>query len=333
MNDDNKFGLKDVYSDFFVIGTAINTDMITRYGDIIINEYSSITPENEFKFCNIHPQEDVYYFDDMDYLIKYAKKNHMLVRGHTLVWHECMSDWLVQDEEGGEVSADVLIRRIEQHIHSVVGRYIDDIYCYDVINEVISDDENEMFRDTILYRIGREELIERAFIAAHEAAPKAKLYINDYNACIPHKCEKIYRLVKHLIDKGIPIHGIGLQGHYNINFPSAEAIDEALLKLSKLGLDIQITEMDISMYGYENRCKNIHFPTNEMLERQKVQYNNIFKMYRKYSDIISSVTLWGVADDYTWLDDFPVEGRKDWPLLYDDKLRRKSCYDAIVRIE
>jgi len=123
---------------------------------------------------------------------------------------------------------------------------------------------------------------------------------------------------------------LNVQGHYNINFPTPSMVEEAICKLATLGLDIQITEMDISMYGYENRCKDMQTPTNNMLERQAECYDEMFNVFRKHSDVISGVTMWGVADDYTWLDDFPVEGRKDWPLLYDEKLCKKPAYNRII---
>lgn len=324
----NNIGLCYIYEDMFPIGTAINAEMIERYGSIITDNFSSITPENELKTHHIHPEEDRYEFDKADYLVDYALMQGMKVRGHTLLWHESLPDWLVYANDK-PVSKDVFLKRLKEHIYKVADRYRDKIYCWDVVNEVISDAENEFFRDMLIYQIAGEEFVEKAFHYAHEAAPKALLYLNDYNACISNKCDKIYRLVKKLKSDGVPIHGIGLQGHYNINFPSSDAIDSALNKLSELELDIQITEMDVSMYGYENRRKDITSPSDDMLERQKIFYDRTFEVYRKYKDIISGVTLWGVADDYTWLDEFPVQGRKDWPLLYDVSLHKKPAYDAI----
>lgn len=322
-------GLSFIYRDIFPIGTAINEGMIERYGRIITDNFASITPENELKFHNIHPRKYDYQFDKADYLVDYAISNGMKIRGHTLIWHERLPDWLIYENEK-RVSKELLLKSLKEHIHKVVDRYKDKIYCWDVVNEVISDDEHTLFRDTALYQIAGEEFIEKAFYYAHEAAPKSKLFLNDYNACIPSKCDKIYKLVKKLKSDGVPIHGIGLQGHYNINFPASEAIDNALKKLSELELDIQITEMDVSMYGYENRSTDIVCPSNNMIERQKIFYDRTFEVYRKYKNVISGVTLWGVADDYTWLDEFPVYGRKDWPLLFDEKLQKKPAYEAVT---
>lgn len=197
--------------------------------------------------------------------------------------------------------------------------------------EIAVDDNSDFYRDTLWKRILGEEYIEKAFYFAHEADPNALLFINDYNACIEQKCEKIYSLVKGLLKKGVPVHGIGLQGHYNINFPSVEAIKKGIDRLASLGLKIQITEMDISMFGYEDRRKDLTMPSEEMLKRQSEAYAGIFELFRSYSDVITGVTLWGVADDYTWLDSFPVDGRKDWPLLFDERKRKKDAYYSVAK--
>lgn len=322
--------LYDVYAAYFPIGTVLNIPMIKRYKNIITDNFTSITPENELKFHIVHPAEDIYDFSSADALVNYAVENRMFVRGHTLIWHESTPKWVFY-KDGRQVSREILLERMKEHISTVVGRYKENIYCWDVINEAIDDNEDIFYRNSKWKEIIGEEYIEYAFRYAHEANPGAELYLNDYNACINHKCDKIYTLTKHLLDKGVPIHGIGLQGHYNINFPSVESIKEGIEKLALLGLKIQITEMDISLFGYEDRRDDLMEPSAEMLEKQAEAYGKIFELFRNYKDVITGVTIWGVADDYTWLDDFPVKGRKDWPLLFDCNLRPKSAYERVIK--
>lgn len=324
-----KVCLKDKYRAYFPIGTAINSEMIERYGSIITDNFSSITLENEMKFSKIHPFEGEYSFEESDRLVEYALDNKMFVRGHTLVWHESVPDWLFNDNNH-IVTRELLLDRIKEHIHTVVGKYKGKVYCWDVVNEVIDDSEELFYRHTPYYKIIGEDYIEKAFQYAHEADSDALLFLNDYNVCIGHKCEKIYKLVKRLKEKDVPIHGVGLQGHYNINYPSIDAIRKGIERIAELGIQIQFTEMDISVYGYEDRRKDLLMPTSEMMERQAESYGRLFELLREYKDVITGVTLWGVADDYSWLHDFPVEGRKDWPLLFDESLCEKDAYNSVI---
>ena len=324
-----KMYLKDKYMSYFPIGTAINLQMIKKYGKVIIDNFSSVTLENEMKFEKIHPYEEEYVFDEADRLVEYATDNKMLVRGHTLVWHESVPKWLF--ETGDCINTrEMLFARMKDHINTVVGRYKGKVYCWDVVNEVIDDTEEVFYRQTPYYKIMGEEYIEKAFQYAHEADPEALLFLNDYNACIDYKCEKIYNLIKNLQKKDLPIHGVGLQGHYNINYPSIDSIRRGIERFAELGIQIQFTEMDISVYGYEDRRVDLIVPTSEMMQRQAETYGKIFELLREYKDVITGVTIWGVADDYSWLHNFPVEGRKDWPLLFDEALREKQAYYSIV---
>ncbi len=317
------------YEKYFSVGTAINKGMIERYGNIITDNFSSVTLENELKFDRLCDENFNYNFNEADYLIQYANINNLKVRGHTLIWHESTPEWVFR-ENGENVSKNKLIERMEKHISTVVDRYKDVIYCWDVVNEAIDDAESGYLRRTKWKELIGSDYIEYAFRFAHGADPNAILFLNDYNACIDHKCEKLYALVLDLLKKNVPIHGIGLQGHYNINFPNVEDIRKGLNRLKTLGLQIQITEMDISLFGYEDRRTDLDNPTEEMIKKQAERYERIFEVYREFSDVITGVTLWGVADDYTWLDEFPVNNRKDWPLLFDENLHKKDAYNRII---
>lgn len=319
-----KIGLKDIYKSSFLIGTAINRHMIEKYETLIPLNYNSVTLENELKMCEVLT-EDGYNFDEADYLVDYSKSHEMEVRGHTLLWHEGIPDFLLYNND-----KKLFKNKLDDYILTTVDRYKGTICSWDVVNEILDDSKETFFRNSKLFQVLGEECIYDSFHMAHEADPDATLCINEYNACIDYKCEKLIHFIQKMKGQNIPVHGIGLQGHYNINFPTPEMIEEAILKLIKLDLRIQITEFDISMYGYEDRRTDLTKPTVEMLDRQAKKYEDIFRIFHKYKDYIDSVTFWGVSDEYTWLDEFPVNGRKDWPLLYDEELKEKKAYYKVV---
>lgn len=211
-----------------------------------------------------------------------------------------------------------------------------EIYAWDVVNEVISDDKNEFYRNSDWFKICGEEFIAKAFQYAHEADPKALLFYNDYNEIDAVKREKIFKLVKSLKEAGVPIHGLGLQGHWALAEPTHPQLDSTLMRFSQLGLPLQITELDISVYPKEHQRRikrpedeNVQF-TSEQETKQVEVYKMCFTLFRKYRRIITSVTFWNISDRHSWLDNFPVQGRKDYPLLFDKNLRPKKAFMGVV---
>lgn len=322
--------LKEVFGDSFLIGAAVNPAMIKQQMDLLLKHFNSITAENEMKFVSLHPEEDVYTFEDADLLAKFARDHGLSMRGHTLVWHNQTSDWLFKNKQGGLVDQSTLYSRIKDHIETVVKRYKSDIYAWDVVNEVISDEEGEMYRPSHWQTIAGPEFINKAFEFAHEADPDAILFYNDYNESDPRKSDKIYKLVKSLVEQGVPIHGVGLQAHWNLYDPSLDDIRRAIEKYASLGLQLQLTELDVSMFEFNDRRTDLLAPTEQMLELQAERYGAMFKILREYRDVISGVTFWGAADDYTWLDNFPVLGRKNWPFLFDKSHQPKPSYWSVI---
>jgi endo-1,4-beta-xylanase len=207
------------------------------------------------------------------------------------------------------------------------------------VNEVISDKPGEYFRNSEFYKICGEEFVAKAFQYAHEADPDALLFYNDYNEINPDKREKIYRLVKSLKDAGIPIHGIGMQGHWAINEPSRGQLDSTIKRFAELGLKIQITELDISVYPKEHNARErkpedaITVFSTEKENKQMEVYRMCFEVFRKYRNVITGVTFWNISDRHSWLDDFPVRGRKDYPLLFDKNLKPKKAFGAVVNFK
>ncbi len=324
--------LQKVYQNYFDIGAAVNLQTIEIQKSLLAKHFNSITAENEMKFENLQPEEGRFTFDNADKLAAFAKENGLKMRGHTLVWHNQTPLWVFQDEKGDLVSRDLLLHRMKEHITKVVQRYRGQVYCWDVVNEAVVDEGTELLRKSPWLDIIGEDFIEKAFEFAHEADPEALLFYNDYNECNPVKRAKIYKLVQSLVDKGVPIHGVGLQAHWNINNPSMDEIRSAIERYASLGLKLQFTEMDVSVFSFDDRRMNLVKPTSEMLDLQAERYQQFFQMLREYKEEITAVTFWGAADDYTWLDDFPVKGRKNWPFLFDEKHQPKEAFWKVVRI-
>lgn len=324
--------LQKVYQNHFNIGAAVNIQTIEIQKSLLAKHFNSITAENEMKFESLQPEEGRFTFEKADKLAAFAKENGMKMRGHTLVWHNQTPLWVFQDEKGDYVSRDLLLHRMKEHITTVVQRYRGQVYCWDVVNEAVVDEGTELLRKSPWLDIIGEDFIEKAFQFAHEADPEALLFYNDYNECNPLKRGKIYKLVQSLIDKGVPIHGVGLQAHWNINNPGIDDIRSAIETYASLGLKLQFTEMDVSVFSFDDRRMDLVKPTSEMLDLQAERYQQFFQLFKEYKDEITAVTFWGAADDYTWLDDFPVKGRKNWPFLFDENHQPKEAFWKVVKI-
>jgi endo-1,4-beta-xylanase len=330
-------GLKDYYKDFFPIGVAVSPQALkTDQATLIVEQFNSMTPENAMKMGPIHPKENEYFWSHADSIVAFAQRNNLKLRGHTLCWHSQTPKWLFTDEKGVTVSKEVLLKRLKDHITAVATRYKGKVYAWDVVNEAISDKTDEFLRNSEWLKICGEEYITKAFQYAHEADPNALLFYNDYNEINPVKREKIFKLVKSLKDAGVPIHGVGLQGHWALNEPSRSQLDSTLTRFSELGLKIQITELDISVYPKEHTArerKAEDYDSNFTKEKEAEQtevYKMCFELFRKHKDAISGVTFWNISDRHSWLDNFPVRGRKDYPLLFDKDLKPKKAYWAVV---
>jgi len=330
-------GLKDYYKPYFPMGVAIRPQSVNGpEAELILKHFESVTAENAMKMGPIHPKENEFFWTDADAIVNFAQSNKLKIRGHTLCWHNQTPSWLFKDAQGNDVTKEVLLKRLKDHITAVVTRYKGKIYAWDVVNEVIDDNDSKYFRESPWYKICGEEFVEKAFEYAHEADPNALLFYNDYNTESAGKRERIYKMVKGLLDKKVPIHGIGLQAHWSIFSPSEVELRQSIERFSSLGLTIQFTELDLSVYKSEHerrerRPDESDTFTPEMETKQTDQYKMIFKVFREYKDKISGVTFWNVSDKSTWLDNFPVRGRKNYPLLFDQTYQPKKVYWEVVR--
>ncbi len=330
-------GLKDYYKSYFPIGVAVSPQDIKDPQEraFILGQFNSLTPENAMKMGPIHPEENRYNWQDADSIVAFAQAHKMKVRGHNLCWHEQTPAWLFKDANGNLVAKEVLFKRLKDHITTVVNRYKGKIYAWDVVNEAIDDDSSKFLRNSLWYQVCGDDFIIKAFEYAHEADPNAVLFYNDYNTERPEKRERVYRLLKMLVDAKVPVNAVGIQAHWSIYEPGQKDLIETIKKFSSLGLKVQVTELDMSIYPWEKNRRNLRpgesdAYTPELEKKQTDQYAMVFKVFRQYKDVISGVTFWNISDKNTWLDGYPVPGRKNHPLLFDQYFQPKKAYWKVV---
>nr|QQZ02653.1 1,4-beta-xylanase [uncultured microorganism] len=326
---DSTSGLKDFYRKYFPVGVAVAPSSLEgEQGELIKKHFNSLTAENVMKPGPIHPEENSYFWDDADKIVSFAQANGMKVRGHTLCWHNQTGAWMFRDAEGNQVTKDVALARLKDHITQVVTRYKGKVYAWDVVNEAIVDrDTGNIYRESLWYKICGEDFIAEAFRYAHEADPQAILVYNDYNTENPGKRDRIYTMLKNLLDQGVPVHAVGLQGHWNISDPTEQNLRDAIDKFSSLGLEVHITELDVSIYGSRADTAGRGF-TPEREQKQIDLYKMAFDVFREKKDVITTVTFWNISDRRSWRD---RRGMKVYPLLFDENLKPKKVFWEVVK--
>lgn len=333
-------GLKDAYKDYFSIGVAVNMRNISNPEQIAIikKDFNSITAENDMKPQPTEPAYGQFNWENADKIANFCRSNGIKLRGHCLMWHAQIGEWMYKDEKGDLVSKEKLFQNMKHHITAIVERYKDVVYAWDVVNEAISDggwqggrrgmgEHPSPYRNSPLYQIAGDEFIKKAFIYAREADPNVLLFYNDYNAADPGKRDRIYNMVKSMKEEGVPIDGIGMQGHYNVYGPSMEDVDAALTKYSTIVKHIHITELDIranqEMGGQLNFSRDGGNISQVVKTLQEDQYARLFKVLRKHKDVVDNVTFWNLSDRDSWL------GARNYPLPYDENNKAKRVYSII----
>lgn len=297
----------------------------------IVETHSNIININCFYASVIRPKANVWKWDNCDQLLAFAEQHtEWPRRAHVAFWPfqtkpALNLEWLIRDETGQAVSRDEAIRRLREHIHTVIGRYKGRFQYWDVVNEVIDPQQPDGIRKGLWKEVVGPEVIEIAFQAAREADPAAKLFYNDFNEWVPAKRELIFKLVKGLKDKGL-IDGIGLQAHYSMQSPTPRELDEAIARYAELGLEIQITELDVEV----NKDGKLTEFTSELAAAQAKRYREIFDVYLKHAGKISAVMTWNVTDNSSWLRNHPAP-HATWPLLFDGEGQPKPAFWAIVK--
>ena len=344
----NKMTLKDALKDKFLIGVAVNVNQTSgknkEVEELIGQQFSAIVPENCMKCQEIHPEEDRYNFIQADKFIEFGKKNNLCMTGHTLIWHSQLAPWFCVDKDGKNVSPEVLKKRMKDHITTIVKRYKGDIKGWDVVNEAIEDDGS--YRKSKFYEILGEEFIPQAFQYAYEADPDVELYYNDYSMANPGRRKGVLQLIKKLKDRGIRIDAIGMQGHINMHYPDLNEFEKSMLAFADAGVKVMITEFDLTVLPTPRRNIGAEVSANFEYDKEMNPYPNglpenmaqawtkrihdFFRLFLKHQDIVTRVTLWGVTDKDSWLNNWPMRGRTDYPLLFDRQYQPKPVVDLII---
>lgn len=343
--------LKETFEDQFTIGLALSDDIVKSTRDIelknmINKEFNSIVAENCMKSEVIQPEEGVFDFDQSDRFVAFGIENEKEIIGHTLVWHSQAPSWFFTDSLGSYVSRDIMIARLEQHINELVGRYRGKVDAWDVVNEAI--DDSLYLRRSLFYEIIGPDYIEIAFKLAAAADPDAKLYYNDYNLWKPEKREATIRMIKNLQLKNIPIHGVGMQAHLDLDTPLDE-FEKSIIAFSELGIEIMLSELDISVlpfpapeltaevstkYEYMEKYNPYIDSLPQVIEEKLAgKYADLFNILCKHDKNITRVTFWGLNDGTSWRNNWPIKGRVDYPLLFNRNNEAKQAYYSIISLK
>ena len=324
-------GLKDAYKGYFTIGVAVNQRNVTNPEQqaLIVREFNSVTAENDMKPQPTEPRQGQFDFSRADRIANFCRQNGIKMRGHCLMWHSQIGEWIYKDEQGELLPKEEFFKRMREHIHTVVNRYKDVVYCWDVVNEAMTDDRNatDPYRQSPMYKIAGDEFIAQAFRYAREADPDVLLFYNDYNETDPVKSRRIYEMVKKMKDNGVPIDGIGMQGHYNIYGPKEDEIDAAISLYKTVVKHIHMTELDVraneEMGGALQFSQEGMEVSDSLKQHLADQYARIFRVLRKHKDVIDNVTFWNLSDRDSWL------GARNYPLPFDSEYQPKMAYDYI----
>jgi GH35 family endo-1,4-beta-xylanase len=343
--ESDRRSLKDAAGDRFKIGVGVSHQVLQQPEDaaMIRQHFQILTPENCMKPQSIHPAEARWKFEDADRFAEFLRANKLEMVGHCLVWaKDDRTDEWMKSENDQPVSRETLLRRIETHIETVVGRYADAATQWDVVNEAIGDGNEGLLRDSVYSRTAGIDFIVTAFKAARAKDPDALLIYNDYNGHKPGKREKLMELLSQLKQKGAPVDAYGMQGHFELGDDSIPQLRETFDQLRKLGIKVVVSELDIdvvkrSRWWADNGKFRDELATYdpykdglpaEIAQKQIDQYVALFKLFDEFSDLIERVSFWNLHDGQSWLNYFPWK-RANYPLLFDRDRQPKPAFDAV----
>ncbi|PKA98594.1 endo-1,4-beta-xylanase [Flavobacteriaceae bacterium MAR_2009_75] len=337
--------LKNSFSYDFFVGAAINNGIIEEKDSLatalLKKEFNSITPENIMKWMHIHPSSDKFNFEIADKYVDLGQRNNFHIVGHTLVWHSQLADWINQVNDS---SAMTVI--LKNHINTIVNRYKGKIDSWDVVNEALNEDGT--LRKSIFLEVLGDSYLELAFETAAKADPDVQLIYNDYNLTNPEKRAGVIRLVKKLQEKNIKIDAVGMQGHWNLEGPTLEEIENSIIAYHDAGVKVSISELDVTVLpnpwdlegaevsqNFENSPSMNPYPESlpdSVQNKLAKRYQDIFKLFRKHRDKIDRVTFWGINDGSSWLNNWPIDDRTNYPLLFDRNYRPKKAYESVMEL-
>ena len=340
--------LSEKFKNYFFVGAAINKDQILQKDEksnsIIKKNFNTLSPENVMKWMFIQPKPNIFYFDDSDKYVQFGLDNNMHIVGHALIWHSQIADFMNSIKDSTE-----MMQHVNNHISTLVNRYKGKVDTWDVVNEALNEDGT--LRESIFLKVLGENYLETVYKMAEKHDSSADLAYNDYNLCEPKKRKGAIKLIESLQKNGAKINSVGIQAHWQLTSPSLEEIETSILAFSKLGVKVMFTELDISVLpspwdqngaevsqnfkNFEGDKKMNPFPKNlpnSMKTKLAERYENIFKLFLKHKEKISRVTFWGVTDKFSWLNDWPIKGRTNYPLLFDRNYKEKKAYHRIMNL-
>jgi endo-1,4-beta-xylanase len=351
--------LKDVYKDAFLIGAAVNPSITSGRDkasqDIVLKHFNAITAENVLKAASLNPQPGTYNFGPADDYVAFGEKNKMFIVGHTLVWHNQVPSWFFTNAAGKPNTKEEQIERLRSHIEAVAGRYAGRINGWDVVNEVFENDGSYRSNNWVNAFGSGDTLVKYAFMFAAKYAPNTELYYNEFNAWRPSKRDAIVRMVKMLQKENVRIDGVGMQGHWGLNYPKNKYIEDAIDAYAACGVKVMITELDVDVLPLSkegqiagwaaNADKQLQSEEFEIfldpykdslpdgVQRQLTnRYAELFSIFYKRRDKIARVTLWGIHDGASWKNDSPIPNRTNYPLLWDRQYKPKPALNAVLAL-
>lgn len=361
--------LKDAYRDYWYTGVSVNqwevaaeqnaknehdvtgfvaSDQTANWA-VVEKNFNTVVAENCMKAEVIHPKEGVYDFTLADQFVEKSLAAGMRVHGHVLIWHSQCPYWFHHDEKGNLVSKEVLKKRMKEHITTIMAHYKGRVTSWDVVNEAFEDDGS--FRNSAFYQILGEDFIPLAFQYAHEADPSAELYYNDFSMNKPTKVEGVCKFFRPLIDKGMPIDAIGMQGHMILEDGAQTIInqyDHSIKTIASLGVKTFFSELDLSVlpnpYGFSGANVSDRFayrpevdpykdgvPADKQAEIDQF-WVDFYKMLITHKDDIIRLNYWCTNDGNSWKNDFPIRGRHDYATLVDRNNNMKPVVQRIIEL-
>lgn len=346
MAADDVQSLSATFDPYFRIGVAVSpfTFSDTASVELISQQFNHLSPENLLKWGSVHPEPDQYNFEYADQYVEFGEAHDMTVYGHVLVWHQQVPDWVFTDDSGGDVTSEVLLERLREHITTVAGRYGDRIQYWDVVNEAFNDDGS--LRDTPWLRILGDDYIATVFQLAGDSLPDSKLVYNDYSLATSAKRAGALQMVEDLKGRGIRIDAVGEQGHYSLTYPEPSQLGQMLDDFAELGVSVLLTELDVDVLPNAQGIQGADLSENEAYDEQynpyqaclpesvdaklAARWGALFDVLVAHSDVIEAVTFWGVSDGQSWLNNWPVRGRTNYPLLFNRDLSAKAALQSVL---
>ena len=343
--------LAEAFADHFEIGVALGSAVYDERDSkgmaLVKRHFNRISPENTLKWEKVQPEEGAFRFNDADDFVGFGEANNLKIHGHVLVWHSQTPDWVFEGGDGGDLDRETLLARLEAHVTALAEQYGDRIDCWDVVNEAIDDNGNIKVGGNPWREIIGEDYIEQAFRIANELLPDSKLIYNDYSMWVPGRRNGAIKLVQDLRDKGLRIDGVGMQAHYNMTWPGRDDLRNALEAYRDAGIEVWITEMDIDVLPSRWDTQSADIANvqegddalnpytvclpEDVDQAAAERWGELFRVFVEYSDIINAVTLWAVTDRHSWLNDWPIDGRTNYPMLFNREYEPKTAVAEILK--